>query len=72
MRDRMFRIMTLILAVCLLVPGCGRTRGKHVQQQDPNAAVTYEKGKDFVGVVKKVDTAGKKITFYRDRGRADL
>lgn len=64
MRDRMFQGMVLILAVCLLVPGCGKTRGQHVQQQNPNAAVTYEKGKDFVGVVKKVDTAGKKITFY--------
>ncbi len=64
MRDKMFRMMALILAVCLLVPGCGKNKGQHVQQQSPNAAVTYEKGKDFVGVVKKVDTAGKKITFY--------
>ncbi len=48
----------------LLMGGCqGRTKGNSTPTE-PAPSVEYEKGADFVGVVKAVDTEETKITFY--------
>lgn len=55
------------LIMCFAVCGCAKTNHKNrkpVSTSEPNASVTYEKGRDFVGVVKKVDAGAKTITFY--------
>ena len=59
-------MMGLFLAVlsCLLISGCGKktARPAATQSPNPNAAITYEKGRDFVGVLTKAE-AGT-MTFY--------
>lgn len=59
-------MMGLLLAVlsCLLISGCGKktARPAATQSPNPNAAITYEKGRDFVGVLTKAE-AGT-MTFY--------
>lgn len=48
----------------LMMSGCqGRTQ-QDSAPTDPAPSVEYEKGADFVGVVKALDTAEAKITFY--------
>ena len=52
-------MMGLFLAVlsCLLISGCGKktARPAATQSPNPNAAITYEKGRDFVGVLTKAE-----------------
>lgn len=72
MNDRITRVTVFVLAVCLLVSGCGKTNHHQVQKQNPNASVTYEKGRDFVGVIKKVDVSGYKITLYHTATEEEL
>lgn len=44
--------------------GCGKTGSRQSVQSDPNESITYEKGKDFVGVIKSADVTNKRLTFY--------
>lgn len=54
-----------ILAFLILgVTGCHSGTGKPQGTEKPNEGVTYEKGVDFVGVIKAVDTDLETIEFY--------
>ena len=64
MKDKIFQVTALILSVCLIVSGCGKTGSRQSVQSDPNESITYEKGKDFVGVIKSADVTNKRLTFY--------
>lgn len=64
MRDK--RIMGLFLGLlcCLLLSGCGKKMARQAvtQSPNPNASITYEKGRDLVGVLTKAETGS--MTFY--------
>lgn len=64
MKDKVFRITALFLAACFMVSGCGRSGSRQAAGSDPNESITYEKGRDFEGVIKSADHANKRITFY--------
>jgi hypothetical protein len=64
MRDKLFRVTALFLVVCLTMTGCGKSSGKQTGTKTPNDSVTYEKGRDFIGVIKNVDSSAGRITFY--------
>lgn len=65
MRDTVRRWEFLCaLAVLVLLAGCSGRGKKPAATEDPNHSVTYEKGADFVGVVKKVDSVNMRIAFY--------
>lgn len=64
MKDKIFQVTALILSACLIVSGCGKTGSRQSVQSDPNESITYEKGKDFVGVIKSADVTNKRLTFY--------
>lgn len=65
MRDRIYRCVALCLVMCLLICGCSGRKGRTPEATDnPNASVTYEKGRDFVGVIKIADHANKRFTIY--------
>lgn len=56
-------ITGLILVMGILAfTGCGSQN--HKATPKPNSDVTYEKGADLTGVVKKVNTANQTVTFY--------
>ena len=55
-------LCVMILTLCLM--GCQTQKHKPVATEAPNSSVTYEKGPDFVGVVKNIDSSGNTITFY--------
>lgn len=66
MRKRL-RVVVICLLVCFYASGCGKsqkTSGTTVPTTEPNASVTYDKGRDFVGVLKSADHVGKRLTFY--------
>lgn len=59
----------ITMAVCLIVTilclaGCSSGKQKTAATEQPNNSVTYEKGVDFVGVIKAVDVKNSRITFY--------
>lgn len=64
------RNVFLTLCVSVLVfsalsfTSCGTKSGKPQATEDPNAGVTYEKGVDFVGVIKSVDVDLQMIEFH--------
>ena len=64
MRDK--RIMGLFLGLlcCLLLSGCGKKTARQAvtQSPNPNASITYEKGRDLVGVLTKAEAGS--MTFY--------
>lgn len=64
MRYGIYRWTAMFLAVCLMASGCGKSSRQPEATQEPNADVTYEKGRDFVGVIKGIDTQAKTIIFY--------
>lgn len=64
MRDKIYRLTALVLSMCLMISGCGKSVRQPAPSENPNASVTYEPGRDFAGVVKKADHANKNITFY--------
>lgn len=59
---------TILLSVCmfsvLCLVGCHSRSDKQVATEKPNEGITYEKGVDFVGVIKAVDTDLQMIEFY--------
>ncbi len=50
--------------VCLSFCGCAKTNRQPAATTKPNDSVTYEKGRDFVGVIKALNRDSKTITFY--------
>lgn len=54
----------IIVAVTVVLGGCSAPRKKPAATEVPNSSVTYEKGADFRGVIKNVDSVGARITFY--------
>ena len=67
MRDLSITNTIIITCICIalgmLLSGC--TNGKkNASTPLPNENVTYEKGADFIGVVKKVDSSTERIIFY--------
>lgn len=64
MKKRIYQWTAVILAVCLSLSGCGKAKRQPAPSEAPNASVTYEKGRDFVGVIKAVNYDNKVITFY--------
>lgn len=56
-----FRIALYMLCVVFLV-SCGKK--KNTPTKAPNSDVTYEKGADLTGVVKKIDEENGTVTFY--------
>lgn len=63
-RNKLYKLVAVSIVLCMLVTGCGRTSRKPTATSEPNASVTYEKGRDFVGVIKSADHTNKKFTFY--------
>lgn len=57
--------MVCVMTILILMSGC-QTKKKHkvTATEVPNSSITYVKGPDFVGVIRKVDTQGQRITFY--------
>lgn len=67
MKHGICKCLWSVFIVCLAVCGCAKMNHKNripAPTSQPNASVTYERGRDFVGVVKKVDAGAKTITFY--------
>ncbi len=64
MKDKIVWITALLLAACFMISGCGRTGSRQAAGSNPNESITYEKGRDFAGVIKSADHANKRITFY--------
>lgn len=64
MKNRFYQLAAFIVILCMVVSGCQRTNKKPAATSEPNASVTYEKGRDFVGVIKSADYKNKKFTFY--------
>ncbi len=66
MKRTVFRWAAVIFSICMAVSGCGKTNRnrKPAATNNPNASLTYEKGRDFVGVIKSIDTGKKSVTFY--------
>jgi hypothetical protein len=63
MTKNKFLVLCLTLLVVVMLCGCER-RGVYKPVQTEGPIVQYEKGKDFVGVLKSIDTASGIITFY--------
>lgn len=55
-------LCVMIIMLCLM--GCQIQKNKPTATKAPNSSVTYEKGPDFVGVVKSIDSQNRTITFY--------
>ncbi len=69
------RIIASTLLVCLFLSSCGADRkpsGTVAPTVKPNASITYEKGRDFVGVLKATDHVGKRLTFYNTALEEDV
>ena len=66
MNRKICKWVAMVLIVCLAVSGCGKTNGNRrpTVTREPSAPLTYEKGRDFVGVIKSLDLEKKTITFY--------
>lgn len=65
MKYRYFAIKLLCAMVMVFgISGCAAGADKPAATEAPNSSVTYEKGADFIGVVKAVDNKGSRITFY--------
>lgn len=64
MNHTITRWAVAVVAVCILLCGCGRKNRQPTATDNPNASLTYEKGRDFVGVIKNIDIANKSISFY--------
>lgn len=64
MRNRFFKGIVLFLVVVLMLSGCEKRKKASVKEQHPNDAITYEAGRNFVGVIKSTDAENRRITFY--------
>lgn len=64
MKNKLYTWTAVVLVVCLALSACGKTKKQPASTENPNASVTYEKGRDFVGVIKGIDAGSKVITLY--------
>lgn len=64
MNHTIYKWAVAMIAVCILVSGCGKKNRQPTATDSPNASLTYDRGRDFVGVIKKIDTQNKTISFY--------
>ncbi len=65
MKDKKWGVGVLCtLAILVFLGGCAKQKKKPAPTENPNKSVEYEKGADFTGVVKGVDTINTRITFY--------
>ena len=54
--------LLFFLTCAVLLVSCGKE--KPAATPEPNAEVTYDKGSDLTGAVKKIDKSGGMVTFY--------
>lgn len=59
-----FRQLLCVGVLVLALTGCSATSSDPVQTPSPDDGITYEKGSDFTGVVKAIDTDLQRISFY--------
>ncbi len=67
MKKKILYMVAGWLVICLTTSGCERSQKPSTTASPttkPNASITYEKGRDFVGVLKSADHTGKRLTFY--------
>lgn len=65
MKEKKYRIGIFCgLVILVLLCGCSFGKKKPAATETPNGSVTYEKGADFTGVVKNVDSTSTRIVFY--------
>ncbi len=64
MNHTIYKWAVAMIVVCILVSGCGKKNRQPTATDSPNASLTYDRGRDFVGVIKKIDTQNKTISFY--------
>lgn len=62
MKQKILWVILLLLIVG--ISGCSFRKNRPRATEQPNAGVTYEKGVDFVGVVRAIDTDLASIEFY--------
>lgn len=65
MKDKKWGMGVLCtLVILVFFCGCSQGKKKPAATENPNSSVTYEKGADFTGVVKSVDSINTRISFY--------
>lgn len=57
-------VISIFVLSVLCLTGCRFRADKTQATEEPNAGITYEKGVDFIGAVKSVDTDLQRIEFY--------
>lgn len=67
MKNKRMMGLFLVSLCCLTICGCQRRQTTSVVSgsPNPNASITYEKGRDQVGVLKSMDAERKTMTFYQ-------
>lgn len=64
MRNRWQVMLLVCVTLCIsMLGGCNSRSGK-TSEETPTPGVNYEKGVDFTGVIKEIDTENQLITFY--------
>ncbi len=64
---KVLRVIAGSMVLGLFLGGCGvpaNPSGTIAPTTNPHASITYEKGRDFVGVLKSADLVGKRLTLY--------
>ncbi len=67
MKKQSISYMIFAILLCLCLSGCAEKKEKTPKPQEsfnPHAEITYEKERDYVGVVKGIDTTEKTLTLY--------
>lgn len=64
MNNMIFKWTATVFLLCAVLSACGKTNRQPAETKKPNASITYEKGRDFVGVIKSINTETKTIVFY--------
>lgn len=72
MKKSIRKWFALVLAMCLMVTGCTNTSRRPSATTAPNDSVTYEKGRDFVGVIKAIDSGNARFTFYNTASEEEV
>lgn len=72
MNNRICKWAAAVLFLCIALSGCGKANRLPAATEKPNASITYEKGRDFVGVIKNIDIEGKTISFYNTAFEEDV
>lgn len=56
--------MVCLVLMILCLPGCSNSKKRVPITESASGTVVYEKGADFVGVIKTVDAKNSRLTFY--------